>query len=128
LRWDGPTDPRGDLRWSLSKLRPLLDEAGSGGLRADRAQVEYEPGDTVIDLVPIERAAADLAAVATADLGSALAAGRGELLEGLELPDCHRFDQWLVGERERVRGLRTAVLSEVIERLSDEPETALGWA
>src|SRR2546421_5029193 len=28
LFWDLPDDPRGALRWSLSRLRPLLDEAG----------------------------------------------------------------------------------------------------
>src|SRR6186713_3639429 len=26
LLWDGPNDPRGELRWCLSKLRPLLDD------------------------------------------------------------------------------------------------------
>ena len=26
--WDVPDDPRGALRWSLSKIRPLVDEPG----------------------------------------------------------------------------------------------------
>ena len=36
LFWDVPDDPRGALRWSLSKLRPLVDEAGETRLHADR--------------------------------------------------------------------------------------------
>jgi DNA-binding SARP family transcriptional activator len=26
LLWDGPDDPRAALRWSLTKLRPLVDD------------------------------------------------------------------------------------------------------
>src|SRR4051812_25505294 len=36
LLWDGPDDPRAALRWSLTKLRPLLDEPGKVRLVADR--------------------------------------------------------------------------------------------
>src|SRR6202035_2067585 len=32
LLWDGPNDPRGELRWCLSKIRKILD-------RPDRARV-----------------------------------------------------------------------------------------
>ena len=28
LFWEGPDDPRGGLRWALSKIRPLLDDDG----------------------------------------------------------------------------------------------------
>ena len=37
LLWDGPDDPRAELRWSLTKLRPLMD----GCLVADRERVEF---------------------------------------------------------------------------------------
>src|SRR5580704_5700443 len=29
LLWDGPDDPRAGLRWSLTKIRPLLDDGAS---------------------------------------------------------------------------------------------------
>ena len=29
LLWEGPDDPRGALRWSLSKLRPLVNDKAS---------------------------------------------------------------------------------------------------
>src|ERR1700681_4520493 len=28
LLWDGPDDPRAALRWSLTKLRPLVNDVG----------------------------------------------------------------------------------------------------
>ena len=33
LLWDGPDDPRAELRWSLSKLRPVVDDAGATRIR-----------------------------------------------------------------------------------------------
>jgi DNA-binding SARP family transcriptional activator len=39
LLWEGPDDPRAALRWSLAKLRPLLDEEGAVRLVADRERV-----------------------------------------------------------------------------------------
>jgi DNA-binding SARP family transcriptional activator len=40
LFWDAPDDPRGALRWSLS--RPLLEEPGRPRLIADRERVRLE--------------------------------------------------------------------------------------
>ena len=34
LLWDAPSDPRGELRWSLSKIRRLVDQSG-------RCRIEY---------------------------------------------------------------------------------------
>src|SRR5450755_1641907 len=36
LLWDGPDDPRAELRWSLSKLRPAIDDPGVARIDADR--------------------------------------------------------------------------------------------
>src|SRR5215471_20855686 len=38
--WDVPDDPRGALRWSLSKIRPFVDEPVCPRLVADRQTVE----------------------------------------------------------------------------------------
>ena len=50
LFWDGPDDPRGALRWSLSRLRPLLEGPSGASLVADRDRVQLEPGDARVDL------------------------------------------------------------------------------
>src|SRR5438270_878183 len=42
LLWDGPDDPRAALRWSLTKLRPVVDAAGIVRLNADRERVGFD--------------------------------------------------------------------------------------
>src|SRR5215813_12939327 len=39
LFWDVADDPRGELRWCLSKLRPLVDRPATTRIIADRKQV-----------------------------------------------------------------------------------------
>ena len=41
LLWEGPDDPRGALRWSLAKLRPLLDGEHATRLVTDRERVAF---------------------------------------------------------------------------------------
>ncbi len=132
LLWDGPDDPRAALRWSLTKLRPLVDDAGAPRLIADRDRVELAAGGA-IDLVRLRAAvpggsAAAAARASTEALRAVAPLVRGELLEGLDLPDCYRFDEWLRGERELARRLGIAVLSTLVERLRDAPADALGHA
>ena len=50
LFWDGPDDPRAELRWSLSKIRPLLDGNAARDWSADRERVGIELGNAVVDL------------------------------------------------------------------------------
>ena len=53
LFWDGPDDPRAELRWSLSKIRPLLAAGGGAQLAADRERVGIELGNAVVDLLSV---------------------------------------------------------------------------
>src|SRR5689334_13881748 len=50
LLWEGPDDPRGALRWSLSKLRPLLDDDAARRLVADREHASFTAHGAAIDL------------------------------------------------------------------------------
>src|SRR5918992_4391607 len=50
LLWDGPDDPRAELRWSLSKIRAALDDQEGMRLTADRERVGVELGNAVIDI------------------------------------------------------------------------------
>ena len=122
LLWDGPDDPRAALRWSLTKLRPLVDDVKTPRLVADRDRVELVPNGAAIDLVALRAAvpggtAAGVSRATTEALASVAAHVRGELLEGLDLPDCFRYDEWLRAEREAVRRLGVAVLATLVERL-----------
>src|SRR3954470_22290418 len=53
LLWDVPDDPRGALRWSLTKLRGLVDEPGRSRIVADRDTVAFAPDDAAIDLLTV---------------------------------------------------------------------------
>jgi len=125
LLWEIPDDPRGALRWSLSRLRPLVADAAPH-LIADRERVAFETNSAEVDLLEVRSLAArGLRTVAEADLVTALQRFRGPFLEGLDLPDCVRFYTWCVSERERARAIHVALLKELLDRCRDRPEEAL---
>jgi DNA-binding SARP family transcriptional activator len=129
LLWDGPDDPRAALRWSLTKLRPLLDDTVAQRLRADREHVGFEAGDATVDLHQVRAALGPRPAEAPLEaLQTAAARFRGNFLEGLELPGCHLYHAWWVGEREELHRLHLGVRAALIERLRDDPAEALRHA
>jgi len=130
LLWDGPDDPRAALRWSLAKLRPLVNDARIERLTADREHARFDPAGARIDLHAARAAlsAGALAATPTDTLEAVASAFRGELLEGLDLPSCYRFHEWCVAERQAVRALRISLLESLVSRTRSEPERALTFA
>ncbi|MCR0985307.1 alpha/beta hydrolase [Roseomonas populi] len=129
LFWDIPDDPRGALRWSLSKLRPLVDDAGRARLLADRQVVSLDTSDVRIDLRDVRDALnPENDPVPVEDLKQAAESFGGEFLAGLDLPDCQGFQAWCVAMREDVRALQRACLASLIQRLSAEPEPALHYS
>jgi DNA-binding SARP family transcriptional activator len=129
LLWDGPDDPRAGLRWSLAKLRPLLDLGGVVRVVADRERVHFERHGAEVDVLTLSALSpADLATAPLERLTSALARFRGPFLEGLELSSCPAFHAWCVGEREALRAREVGLLTTLIERLRSEPARALGHA
>jgi DNA-binding SARP family transcriptional activator len=129
LLWDVPDDPRGALRWSLSKLRPLVDDPGFPRLAADRESVELALAGIRVDVVAVrERAAAGIEALATDELEALAGEFRGELIEGLDLTDFLEFHGWCVAEREQARLLHAAIRAALTRRLAAAPEQALSHA
>jgi pimeloyl-ACP methyl ester carboxylesterase/DNA-binding SARP family transcriptional activator len=127
LFWEVPDDPRGALRWSLSKLRGLIDDDGGCRLLADREAVQIDCGALAIDWQRLRAlAASDLRKVETAVLEAAASAW-GEFLEGLDLPRCDDYQAWLVAMREDARRAVVAVLRELVGRPID-PEHGLDLA
>src|SRR5262249_38911652 len=51
LFWDVADDPKGGLRWCLSKIRPLVDDAGASRILADRETVKFIAVDAQIDVL-----------------------------------------------------------------------------
>ena len=112
LLWEIPDDPRGALRWSLSKLRPLFNIDASERLSADRERVVLRSSDVTIDLRNIEKElnAPDI----TLDRLEEFARKLGDtLLDGIDLPDQPLFQEWLTAEREEVKRLRGRALQRL---------------
>jgi DNA-binding SARP family transcriptional activator/tetratricopeptide (TPR) repeat protein len=129
LLWDGPDDPRAELRWSLNKIRPVLNEAGVTRLTADREHVCFEAGDADVDIAHARSLrGSELSSVPIEQLEAAVALFRGEFLDGLDLPACYRYQDWCIVEREAWSKCRLAVISTLIGRLAGMPENALRYA
>jgi DNA-binding SARP family transcriptional activator len=129
LLWPTPDDPRAALRWSLAKLRPLVETAGRRPLRADRERVAFDGDGVEVDWAAARLdLGAGVASASTEALRRAAGRFRGELLESLELSECFRYHEWWVAEREAARGLRLAVLETLVGRLAGEPDEALACA
>jgi DNA-binding SARP family transcriptional activator/tetratricopeptide (TPR) repeat protein len=129
LLWDVADDPRAALRWSLTKLRGVVDSPGARRIAADREAVRFEPMGAVIDFERVRaEVGGDPARAPTDALERAAARFRGELLTGVDLPDFHEFQAWCVALREDARILHVRILRALVARLAGEPEAALGYA
>lgn len=129
LLWDVTEDPRAALRWSLSKLRAVVDGPDAARIVADRDTVAFTPCGATVDILELRaRLPSDPDQLPTAVLLEAAPQFSGELLEGLDLPDFHEFQGWIIAEREQARTLHARVLATLVSRLADDPEAALPWA
>ena len=55
LFWDVADDPKSELRWCLSKLRPLVDRPTTTRLIADHEQVRIDTNSLDIDAISVAR-------------------------------------------------------------------------
>ncbi len=124
LFWgDGPDDPRGALRWSLSKIRDLIDK-DRARVVADRETVAVDTGGVAIDI----HAARCVGPDTTVDeIVACLTALRRPLLAGIDLPDNAVFQAWLVAEREAAARLRRTLLQQLVGMMPLSLEDRLPW-
>ena len=123
LLWDLPNDPRGELRWCLSKARPLLDDADQRRVQAAQDSVTLDLHDCHVDGVDIEEAMRQgIGNVGVEPLRAMAALFVGEFLEGLHIRSCPMFDSWLVAQRRRFRACQAAVLEHLAALLPDGSE------
>jgi tetratricopeptide (TPR) repeat protein len=108
LLWETASDPRGELRWALAKLRGVL-----GAMRFDTRDdsLRLDLADSFVDAFEIQRAArAGIGALTPQRVGELLALYNGEFLEGLEVAGCSAFMGWLHAQRQRFQEWRVALL------------------
>lgn len=127
--WDVPDDPRGSLRWSLSKLRQVVNSDGHEPLTADRSFIELRLGkDASVDWHELKSlAAADLDALAPDEIEKRAGQLDG-LLEDLSLPRCPLFEAWRIALASECDVLRCRILRAAVDRLRAEPARALPFA
>ena len=92
LLWAEAEDPRGALRWSLSKLRTTL---GPDKILANRNTVELNKSAIDVDAAIIDAASGNVYGNTTEALLAIDTLFRGEFLNGLELSSCYSFYEWI---------------------------------
>jgi pimeloyl-ACP methyl ester carboxylesterase/DNA-binding SARP family transcriptional activator len=128
--WDVPDDPGASLRWSLSKLRPILSEGDDQScLRTDGGDVYLDTDKCDVDIAHVAHLTAhNLSLLGTSDLEALAAEFRGPFLEDLELPRCPEFEAWRTYHADALERTRSSILRLLIDRLRSEPERALPYA
>jgi TolB-like protein len=118
MLWDAPSDPRGELRWCLSKIRGVLDDRSNKRVKAENDWVTIDASTIDVDALWVEHRVGEATSGSDLDLLKQLAEKfQGEFLEGFEADHVPIFEAWLVGERQRFQRLQAHVLSRIIALL-----------
>ena len=134
LLWDNAaSDPRGELRWCLSKLRRLLGDAESHTLIAEGDAIALRTAGWFVDALEVSRAVdRGLVSFDIPALQSLSDLYRGEVLEGLVFERSPEFNLWLTTLRSRYSAIRVDLLIMLVERLPAESPQGLAaletWA
>lgn len=116
--WDLPDDPKAALRWSLSKLRKVVDDEDTPRILADRERVVLDRADISVDIADIHARLADTNhPPEPKELAGIARALDAVLLDGLDGAGDEGFDAWLTSEREDAEIARV----EALRRLADAP-------
>jgi DNA-binding SARP family transcriptional activator/TolB-like protein/Tfp pilus assembly protein PilF len=118
LLWDVPNDPRGELRWSLSKIRRLVGDPGC--IKTEGDTVRLDLTGCSVDALQLDGLAAQGVRLQPLKALCRMADGfAGEFLDGLELNREPAFNAWLVARRRQFRGIQTQVLEHLADHLED---------
>ena len=121
LLWDVPNDPRGELRWCLSKVRGLLDDGASRRVRTPGDAVQLDLSQCLVDVLDVLRAAeAGLETLSSERLAALAASFEGDFLESLAIDGSPVFTAWLTAQRRRLRSCRLGVLEQLVMRGPDD--------
>jgi DNA-binding SARP family transcriptional activator len=122
LLWDAPNDPRGELRWCLSRVRSVI---GQRVVTADDS-IALDLSGCTVDAVEVERAArAGIETLEPARQRELAAMFAGDFLEGLEIDKSPAFGSWLTAQRRRFRAVQAALLERLAA--SDDDDEAFAY-
>ncbi|MEL7310299.1 MAG: alpha/beta fold hydrolase [Pseudomonadota bacterium] len=129
LLWDEIDDPRAALRWSLSKLRSVVNVSDKEYLIADRERVQLDVDRTRVDLhqLTIEMELPDLSLPALIAVAERV---REPLIPSFEFPD-QPFAKWLQAERLELNKRAARVVQSIREHpelpVSEVPAWSRRW-
>jgi len=120
LLWDLPSDPRGELRWCLSKIRGVIDEPGQRRVRTQANTIRLDLEDSFVDVIEIARAMRAIETIARERLRTLAGLFAGDFLDGLEIEGSPLFNGWLTAQRRRFRGCHAALLEQLAKDAPDD--------
>ncbi len=128
LFWDLPDDPKAALRWSLSKLRKVVDAPDRPRIVADRERVYFDAKDVDIDIRDIHRQLRrGDGHLAVDDLESMARQLGMKLLDGLDGAGDAEFESWLMTERDDAQAARAEALRQLATHPDIAPAVAKKW-
>jgi len=111
MLWEIPDDPRAALRWSLTKLRPVLGER----LHADRDGVRLDTEGIDIDVQALRQAvAAGPETLPLATLAALASRVRGRALEDCDLSGVPGFEAFVTALRHEMELHERAILAAIL--------------
>jgi TolB-like protein len=121
LLWDVPNDPRGELRWCLTKIRPLVDEAARQRVMTSADTIWFDLAGCFVDAIEIARAVAEgVLALSPERQRSLELLFEGDFLDGLEIDRSPVFSGWLTAQRRHFRACHTALLEHLAKSAPGE--------
>jgi DNA-binding SARP family transcriptional activator/TolB-like protein len=121
LLWDVPNDPRGELRWCLSKVRSVVDEPDRPRVSARADAIQLDLSDCSVDAIEITQATQEgIETLGPERLRTLTALFNGDFLEGLEIDRNPAFNGWLIAQRRRFRACHAALLEHLVKNVSDD--------
>ena len=126
--WSDADDARGAIRWTLSRLRKAFEATGVEALKADRTAASLDRSMIHTDLALVQHALQQPHETPLEDMEQAAEWFGADFLDGMALPDCPRFESWLIAMRQQARDLQGRLGRVLLERLDSQPERALPHA
>jgi len=128
LFWNIPDDPKAALRWSLSKLRKVVDTPEQVRIVADRERVSFNAHGLFIDIRNAHWRLRDGGENLSVEELVELAHRLGSIpLEGLDDVGAEAFGSWLAGVREDTHAARIKVLRLLATNPGLSAVSAVKW-
>lgn len=125
LFFDTTSDPRGSLRWSLTKLRKTLNDG------AERLVTSSDMVSVDMDLIDLDihqvHAVHNAPNPPTEDLRRAVTLLSQKPYAELEVANLDDYSLWLLGEREQLRSMRGTLIQRLVDAQDVSDQEALKW-